>query len=82
MNSLYIGCPLLEQNPYNVISFQTTAYTDVAKLHITPEPDTMIRVFMAWYSVEEPVSIPEQILTTPERHGFTVVEWGGGLEEK
>ena len=74
--------PLMEQNPYNVISFQTTAYTDVAKLHITPEPDTMIRVFMSWYSVEEPVSIPEQELTAPERQGFTVVEWGGELKGK
>ena len=72
--------PLMEQNPYNVISFQTTAYTDVAKLHITPEPDTMIRVFMAWYSVEEPISISEQELTAPERVGFTVVEWGGELK--
>ena len=74
--------PLMEQNPYNVISFQTTAYTDVAKLHITPEPDTMIRVFMAWYGVEEPIFIPEQELTAPERQGFTVVEWGGELKGK
>ncbi len=69
--------PLMENHPYNVISFQTTAYTHMAKLHITPEPDTMIRVFMAWYGAEEPVSIPEQELTAPERQGFTVVEWGG-----
>ncbi len=72
--------PLMEQNPYNVISFQTTAYTEMAKLHITPEPDTMIRVFMAWYGSEEPVSIPEQELTAPERRGFTVVEWGGEIK--
>ncbi len=74
--------PLMEQNPYNVISFQTSAYTEMAKLHIIPEPDTMIRVFMSWYSVEEPVSIPEQELTAPERQGFTVVEWGGELKGK
>lgn len=71
--------PLMEQNPYNVISFQTTAYTDMAKLRITPAPDTLIRVFMAWYGTEEPVAIAEQELTAPERQGFTVVEWGGEL---
>lgn len=72
--------PLMEQNPYNVISFQGDVYTDMAKLHILPEPDTMIRVFMAWYAVEEPVTIPAQELTAPERIGFTVVEWGGEMK--
>lgn len=71
--------PMMEKNPYNVISFQTAAYTELAKLHITPAPDTLIRVFMSWYGTEEPVSIPAQELTAPERHGFTVVEWGGEL---
>ncbi len=72
--------PIMEQNPYNVIAFQTTAYTDIAKLHIYPEPDTMIRVFMSYYASDEPVSIVEQELTAPERTGFTVVEWGGELK--
>ncbi len=74
--------PLMEQNPYNVIAFQTTAYTDMAKLCITPEPDTMIRVFMSWYGSDVPVSIEAQELTAPERVGFTVVEWGGEMKAK
>ena len=53
------------------------AYTDHARLTVTPEPDTLLRVFMAWQPVEEPVEIPAQELTAPERTGFTVVEWGG-----
>ncbi|MBR2861232.1 MAG: hypothetical protein IKB86_05280 [Clostridia bacterium] len=69
--------PLMEQNPYNVISFQTDIYTDSAKLTVSPKPDTVIRVFMAWQKTESFVSIPEQELTAPERNGFTVVEWGG-----
>ena len=69
--------PLMEANPYNLISFQTDAYTDHAKLTITPEPDTLLRVFMAWKPLEEPEEIPPQMLTAPERTGFTVVEWGG-----
>lgn len=69
--------PFMKRNPYNVVSFQTFAYTDAAKLDITPRPDTEIRVFMAWYGVEEAVEIPAQELSCVERNGFTAVEWGG-----
>ena len=69
--------PLMEQNPYNIISFQTERYTDAAKLEIEPAPDTLIRVFMAWQASEEFVELPAQSLTAPERKGFTAVEWGG-----
>lgn len=31
--------PLMEQNPYNIISFQTDVYTDAAQLQISPTPD-------------------------------------------
>ena len=74
--------PMMEANPYNVISFQSSTYTDAVKLHVTPEPDTMIRVFMAWYGTDEPVSIPAQELRSPQRQGFTVVEWGGAVVEE
>ena len=69
--------PRMEQNPYNVISFQTTAYTDTAVLEVAPAPDTLIRVFMAWYPTEKAVNIPAQSFEPVERSGFTVVEWGG-----
>ncbi|MBE6616547.1 MAG: hypothetical protein E7627_01195 [Ruminococcaceae bacterium] len=69
--------PQMENNKFNIISFQTTAYTESAKLKVDPEPDTVIRVFMAWKALEEPVSIDLQVLTAPERVGFTLVEWGG-----
>ncbi|MBQ8579507.1 MAG: hypothetical protein IJ448_02295 [Oscillospiraceae bacterium] len=67
----------MQDNPYNIISFQAEAYTDSATLHISPSPDTVIRVFMAWHSAEEHQAIVPQELTAPERVGFTVVEWGG-----
>lgn len=67
----------LQDNPYNVISFQTSAYTDAAKLSISPQPDTTIRVFMAWYPTDEVIDIPAQTFEAPERQGFTAVEWGG-----
>ena len=67
----------MKDNPYNVITFQTSAYTDAAKLDITPKPDTIIRVYMVWYRSDRAVAIPEQKLSTPQRRGFTAVEWGG-----
>ena len=69
--------PQMEENAYNLIAFQQTAYTDAAKLTITPAPDTLLRVFMAWTPLDAPVDLPPQALTAPERTGFTVVEWGG-----
>lgn len=69
--------PRMEGNAYNVISFQSEAYTENAKLRIDPEPDTLIRVFMTWYGSEKAVEMKEQTLSAPERSGFTVVEWGG-----
>ena len=69
--------PEMEKNPYNLICFQTDRYTESAGLEISPAPDTLIRVFMAWKPLNRPVEIPAQELTAPERQGFTVVEWGG-----
>ena len=69
--------PQMEANAYNVISFQQERYTQAAKLNISPEPDTLIRVFMAWKPSDAPAEIPPQALDGQERTGFTVVEWGG-----
>lgn len=69
--------PQMQNNKYNLISFQSKAYTDNAKLDISPAPDTLIRVFMAYKPLESSVDIKPQGLTHPERTGFTVVEWGG-----
>ena len=69
--------PLMEQNPYNIISFQAEAYTQAAELQIDPAPDTLIRVFMVWQKTESYVNLEPQDLTAPQRTGFTVVEWGG-----
>ena len=69
--------PKLEGNPYNLLSFQTDAYTNSAALTIDPAPDTLIRVFLAWKGLDAPVEVEPQKLTAPERAGFTAVEWGG-----
>lgn len=69
--------PRMQDSAYNLISFQTDAYTQTAELSIDPAPDTLLRVFMAWKPSENAVDIPAQKLTAPVRSGFTVVEWGG-----
>lgn len=73
--------PQMECNEYNLISFQTDAYTENAKLSVNPAPDTVIRVFMAWKAIDAPIEIEPQELAAPERKGFTVVEWGGSEVE-
>lgn len=69
--------PRMEGNPYNLISFQKETYTDNAVLTIDPAPDSVLRVFMAWKGLSEPVEVEPQMLEGFERTGFTVVEWGG-----
>lgn len=69
--------PLMQENPYNVISFQTDAYTDGVALDITPAPDSLLRVFMTYYSTDTMVDICPQTFNDFMRQGFTVVEWGG-----
>lgn len=69
--------PLMQENKYNIISFQADAYINAARLDVTPKPDTLIRVFMTYKPSDEYVEIEQQKLCAPERLGFTVVEWGG-----
>ncbi|MBQ8920941.1 MAG: hypothetical protein IJ060_02110 [Oscillospiraceae bacterium] len=67
----------MEHNNYNLISFQSDAYTDAAELDITPKPDSMLRVFMAYIPLEEEREIAPQTLVPFDRTGYSAVEWGG-----
>ncbi len=69
--------PCMQDNPYNVIAFQNEIYTLSAKLEIEPQPDSILRVFMAWKASDHLVDIPAPEIKPFERKGFTVVEWGG-----
>lgn len=69
--------PQMQNNPYNLIAFQSKAYTDSAKLTVTPKPDSVLRVFMAYKPLKKKIELPEQTLEPFVRKGFTVVEWGG-----
>ena len=79
--------PLMVKNPYNVITFQTKAYTDSAKLVLSVDPDVEIRVNMLWYATDEFVDIEPQDLSgmnppLDKRHGTVVSEWGGEMIPK
>ncbi len=71
--------PLMINNEYNLISFQDSVYTENAKLEITPQPDSILRIFMAYKPLDSFFEIEQQQLATFERDGFTVVEWGGTI---
>lgn len=69
--------PKLQKNKYNIISFDTNSYNDSAELNIIPTPDNIIRVMMNYKAADNYIDIPEPNIDTPDRNGYTVVEWGG-----
>ncbi len=70
--------PKLEANEYNYIRFATKEEIDAnMPLEVTPNPDSVIRVLMTFKGLNSPISVKEQVLETPKRDGFVLVEWGG-----
>ncbi len=71
--------PKLETNAYNHIRFLTMAEIEAnMPLTITPKPNTVIRVMMAYKPATGTEQIvPQQLSEPPVRSGFVVVEWGG-----
>jgi hypothetical protein len=69
--------PRIDNNPYNLIHFAGSEYTDYAKLSIAPRPDSLLRVFMVVAPLQQPLTLPPQTFPVFHRVGFTVVEWGG-----
>ncbi len=70
--------PNMQSAPYYFITFLTNATIDkFAPLSVTPQPDTVIRVLMDFKPLDKPMAVQGYTIRTPERKGFTVVEWGG-----
>jgi hypothetical protein len=69
--------PRMQNNSYNLITFQEELYTENAVLNITPTPDSVLRIFMVYQALERPIEVESPEITPFERVGFTVVEWGG-----
>lgn len=73
--------PRMENNAFNLIHFSSEEYERQAELHITPQPETTIRVMMLTQPLEKYTDFPIQDLTKLKkiRKGYTVVEWGGNV---
>lgn len=70
--------PRMQQNEFNYITFHTEDYAAEVPLEVTPQPDSVLRVFMVYASVPEYFEGRPQHFDGFRRDGFTVVEWGGG----
>ena len=69
--------PKMRNNKFNLIHFISKEYTDIAQLKITPQPDSVLRVFMVYQPLTSEIIIMPQEIATFERKGFSVIEWGG-----
>ena len=70
--------PILEQSEYNLVHFELTESREAANaLHISPAPDSLLRVAIHIVPLSGPIEIAEQPLPRFERVGFAAVEWGG-----
>jgi len=73
--------PKMQGSPYYFVSFYTNSAVDrLAPLNISPKPDTVIRILMDYKPLQQPIQVQGYQIHTPQRKGFTVVEWGGVLK--
>ncbi len=65
---------------YEIKLFSLPFLTENMTLIIDPKPDTLIRVIFNFKAIEKSYDLKEPTITTPERSGFHVLEWGGMIE--
>ena len=72
--------PKMQEKPYYFVTFLTTkAVEQLAPMTVDPKADTVIRVLMDFEALDKPRVVEGFEIHTPQRDGFTVVEWGGVL---
>ncbi len=71
--------PILEESRFNFVHFATDAWDEQVPLDISPEPDSLLRVMMYYRPARPTLKVEAQVFKTPERDGFTAVEWGGAF---
>lgn len=71
--------PEMADNPYNLISFQSSKYAEMVPLHVDPAPGQMIRIYMVYRPSGVRVEMKQQRLpaVTRDPDAYTIVEWGG-----
>ncbi len=73
----------MQANAFSMVQFLDVDYTSYAKMRVTPEPDSIIRMFMVFKAATGLERVGNPSMPTVERRGFTVVEWGGAnLDEQ
>lgn len=71
---------LPESNYYEIKMLDDKFLKQNMNLDITPIPDTLIRIEFYFKPTNSIKEINEPVIVTPNREGFTVVEWGGILD--
>ena len=74
--------PKLQANEESFVHFAAEQYTDRARLTVSPQPDSVLRVQMLMTGVDSSnrqqlSALPKQQLQGFARKGFALVEWGG-----
>lgn len=70
---------LPKSNYYEIKLFDCKFLKENMNLIVNPNPDTVIRLEFYFKPLNEKIEINPPAIITPERTGFTVVEWGGIL---
>jgi hypothetical protein len=69
---------VLPESPYYFVGVVPQVdLNQLAQLAITPNPNTIIRVTLYFEALNSETNAKEPTILTPQRNGFTVVEWGG-----
>ena len=71
---------LPEANYYEIKLFDKKFVDENMTLNIVPKPDTITRLLFYFKGLDEVMILPKPTIITPERKGFTVIEWGGILK--
>lgn len=65
----------MQKNPYNLIQFVKEEYEQMARLDVSPAPDTSIRVFMVFKGTDSSIETNPDPIVPASRDGYTLIEW-------
>lgn len=72
---------VLPDSPYYFVGVMAKNDLDqIEPISFAPVPDIFIRVRLYFETLDKKVNIKEPVIITPQRKGFTAVEWGGMLK--
>lgn len=68
----------LPDSPYYFVGIIEKPQRDYLEtLNVTPKPDTSIRFSLYFEALDQPKAVQKPEIQTPNREGFTLVDWGG-----